>query len=133
MSKSGLVNSCLVVCFGLSAVAAVTLFAQEDKLPKFMRAKLFHSEKTLEGLTTEDFDLIAKHSQAMSLLCEDEMWSVMRTPEYDQRSSEFRRSIDAITKAAKQKDLDAATLAYLDTTMKCVSCHKYVRHEKTKR
>lgn len=111
----------------------MSLFAQEDKLDKFMRAKLYHSEKTLEGLATEDFTLIAKHSQAMSLLCQDEMWSVLRTPEYDQRSNEFRRSVDAITNAAREKDLDAATLAYVDTTMKCVSCHKYIRKEKSNR
>lgn len=133
MSKAIPVWSCILVFIGLGAVAAASLFAQEDKLAKFMRLKLFHSEKTLEGLATEDFNLIAKHSQAMSLLCEDEMWSVLRTAEYDQRSNEFRRSVDAITNAAREKDLDAATLAYLDTTMKCVSCHKYVRKEKAKR
>lgn len=130
MSNFSRVRSWFLLLAGLSVVAGVTVFAQEDKLAKFMRAKLYHSEKTLEGLTTEDFDLVAKHSQAMSLLCQDEMWSVVRTVEYDQRSTEFRRSVDAITKAAREKDLDAATLAYLDTTMKCVSCHKYVRKEK---
>ena len=91
-----------------------------------MKAKLDHSQKTLEGLAKADYELIAKHSQAISLLCEDELWSVLKTPEYQERSNEFA-SVNAVTDAARKKNLEAATLAYVDATMKCVSCHKYVR------
>jgi len=100
---------------------------KQDMLSAFMKAKLEHSGKVLEGLAREDFDLIAKHSAAISLLCEDELWSVMQTPEYIERSKEFRRSVYAITEAARKKNLEAAAFAYVDSTMKCVSCHKYVR------
>ena len=75
----------------------------------------------------EDYELIGKHSQAISLLCEDELWSVLQTPEYVERSKEFRRSVYAITEAARKNNLEAAALAYVDSTMKCISCHKYVR------
>jgi cytochrome c556 len=97
-----------------------------------MQAKLTHSEKTLEGLAKGDFELIAKHSQAISLLCVDEQWSVMKTPEYQERSNEFRRNVDAITNAARKKNLEGATLAYVSATMNCVTCHKYVREAKAK-
>ena len=102
----------------------------QDRLAAFMQAKLTHSEKTLEGLAKGDFELIAKHSQAISLLCVDEQWSVMKTPEYQERSNEFRRNVDAITNGARKKNLDAATLAYVNATLNCVSCHKYVRETK---
>jgi cytochrome c556 len=108
------------------ATAAKPVFAQ-NALSAFMKAKLEHSEKTLEGLAKEDYDLIVKHSQAISLLCEDELWAVLKTPEYHERSKEFQRSVNAITEAARKKNLEAATLAYVDATLKCVSCHKYVR------
>lgn len=101
-----------------------------EDLGAFMRAKLTHSTKVLEGLTNEDFDLIAKHSQAMSLLCQDEEWQVLKTAEYTERSRDFRRVVDELTAAAKAKNLEAATLAYVDTTMKCVSCHSYLRRTK---
>lgn len=114
------------------AVAASPASAQ-DKLSAFMQRKLEHSGKLLEGLTREDFDLIAKHSQAMSLLCVDETWMVLQTPEYLERSKEFRRSVNAITEAARSKNLDAATLAYVDATMKCVACHKYVRKSQSEK
>lgn len=110
-----------------SAVAITTQARAEDKLEAFMKAKLDHSEKVLEGLSRADYDLIAKHSTAISLLCEDELWGVLQTPEYLERSKEFRRSVYAITEAARKKNLEAATFAYVDSTMKCVSCHKYVR------
>lgn len=116
--------------FGAIVFAGVTSQAQ-DRLSAFMQAKLTHSEKTLEGLAKGDFELIAKHSQAISLLCVDEQWSVLKTPEYQERSNEFRRNVDAITNAARKKNLEGATLAYVSATMNCVSCHKYVRESKT--
>ena len=102
-----------------------------DQVAVFMRAKLQHSQKVLEGLATEDFDLIAKHSQGLSLLSLAEDWQVLETPEYAQHSMEFRRSADAMTEAAKKKNLDGAALQFVDVTLKCVSCHKYVRKVKT--
>ena len=99
----------------------------DEKLSAFMNAKLVHSEKVLEGLAREDYDLIAKHSTTISGLCLDELWMVLQTPEYAERSKEFRRSVYAITEAAQKKNLEAAAFAYVDMTMKCVSCHKYVR------
>lgn len=114
-----------VICGGTAAQA-------QDRLAAFMQAKLTHSEKTLEGLAKGDFELIAKHSQAISLLCVDEQWSVVKTPEYQERSNEFRRNVDAITNAARKKNLEGATLAYVSATMNCVTCHKYVRETKGK-
>lgn len=104
--------------------------AGQEKLSNFMRVKLDHAQKTLEGLSKADFDAVTKHSQAISLLCEDEMWMVMQTAEYRERSNEFRRTVNAITDAARKKNLEAATLAYVDATLKCVSCHKYIRQHR---
>jgi hypothetical protein len=119
--------------FYFASTASAQQAASQDKLGAFMKAKLGHSEKVLEGLAREDYALIAKHSQAISLLCEDELWMVMMTPEYLERSNEFRRSVNSITEAARAKNLDAAALAYVDSTMKCISCHKYIRRAKEKR
>ncbi len=116
----------LLSCLFASALVSGSARAQ-DNVAIFMKAKLSHSQQVLKGLATEDFDLIAKSAQAMSLLCEDENWMVLQTPEYRERSTEFRRSVDTITEAAKKKNLEAAALGYVDATLKCVNCHKYVR------
>lgn len=100
---------------------------QTNDLKDFMRAKLLHSQKLVEGLTTENYEMIAKHAQSLSLLCEDEQWQVFRTSDYMARSKEFRRAADALTEAGRTKNLDAASLGYVDVTLKCVECHKYLR------
>ena len=118
---------CLFLGMIVAALAATGGVRAQDRLAAFMQAKLTHSEKTLEGLAKGDFELISKHSQAISLLCEDELWAVLQTPEYRERSNDFRRNVNAITDAARKKNLEAATLAYVNATLNCVSCHKYVR------
>ena len=121
----------LLSCLAAGVLSLGTLFASsvpaQDNVAVFMKAKLKHSQEVLKGLATEDFELIAKNSQTMSLLCEDEIWMVFQTPEYRARSAEFQRSVDAVTEAARKKNLEAAALGYVDVTLKCVSCHKYVR------
>jgi cytochrome c556 len=75
--------------------------------------------------------MIAKNSQAMSLLSLETNWQVLQTAEYLDRSKEFRRTADALTQAAKKKNLDGAALAYVQLTMNCINCHKYVRDVRT--
>ncbi len=98
-----------------------------DDVSTFMRAKLEHSKNVLEGLATEDFDLIAKDSQQLTLLSLDSDWQVLQTPEYARLSLAFRKTSQTLTDSAKKKNLDGATLAYVQMTLKCVECHKYVR------
>ena len=122
----------IVVAVGLFCAAAGLWAAagqtqEPNDVGEFMRLKLDHSKNVLEGLALEDFDLIAKNAQDMSLLSLAASWQVLQTPEYLQQSNEFRRTADALTKAAQDENLDGAALAYVELTMKCVNCHKYVR------
>lgn len=122
----------LLAVGGLTLMACVWVQQAETAPPvnnvgDFMRQKLVHSQKILEGLTVDDLEMVAKNSQALSLLSQAASWQVLQTPEYQDRSAEFRRAVDALTEAARKKNLDGAALAYVDVTMKCVSCHKYVR------
>jgi hypothetical protein len=107
---------------------AVVGFSQKPaKLSDFMQLKLKHSQQILEGVAIEDFDMIAKSARDLSLQSMEETWQVFETPEYLQHSDEFKRAADAVAKAAHEKNLDGAALAYVGLTLKCVSCHKYVR------
>jgi len=102
---------------------------ESDTEQAFMRAKLMHSQKVLEGLALEDFGMVAKHSNQMKLLSLDAGWQVLQTEEYIRQSVDFRRTTDSLTKAAEKKNLDGALLAYFQLTHSCVECHKYVRAE----
>ncbi|ETX03962.1 cytochrome c [Candidatus Entotheonella palauensis] len=128
------VNRVLIIGLAITGLYASLWIAwAEDKSESvhrektFMRAKLIHTQQVLEGLLTEDFDEIVKHSQKMSLLTRALAWQMLEAAEYSQRSAEFRRSVDQLTEAAKKKNLDGVSLAYIDITIKCVECHKYVR------
>ncbi len=123
--KSALITAVAFV-FGLVAVA----FAQGpagDKTKAIMQAKLDHSQALLEGLATEDFDSLERHSSALTVLSLETDWNVLQTAEYRRLSEDFRRTTKSLAKAAKEENLDGATLAYVGITMKCVECHKYVR------
>lgn len=100
-----------------------------DAVADFMRVKLAHCQDVLEGLTTENFDLLGKAAQELSLVSEDASWQVLQTEDYARQSAEFRRSCDRLRQAAKDRNLDGAALAWMEVTMKCVQCHSYVRDE----
>jgi len=93
----------------------------------FMRAKLTHTQKILEGLVAEDFEVIVTHSQKMNLLTRALEWQMLEAAEYTQHSTDFRRSLDKLTEEAKKNNLDGSALAYIDITIKCFQCHEYVR------
>jgi hypothetical protein len=124
----------LISVIGITALTMLglsSLSQEPNDLKIFMRAKLTHSQKLIEGLTTENYDELAKHSQELALLSQATNWNVLMTKDYLQHSLEFRRAASALTKAAQEKNLDGATLAYVDMTMKCVRCHQYVRGVRT--
>ena len=106
------------------------LLAQSKRqraVKEFMRDKLELSQKVLEGLSTEDYDLIAAKATKLSAMTQEADWRAFENPDYDQHSVSFRRQVDALAKAARNKNLDGATLAYVRMTMSCVDCHKFVR------
>ena len=92
-----------------------------------MRRKLEYTHNILQALMLENFDAIERNSERLRQLSEASNWNVIRTHEYTRHSSEFSRAVDALKKAAQEKDLDATALAYVEMTLKCVQCHKYVR------
>jgi cytochrome c556 len=119
-------GACLVLTAGLVAMAADRA-PVADQVAGFMRAKLGYSQNVLEGLSTADYELIERGAQELSLASQDSNWQVLQTEDYIRQSAEFRRACDALRTAAQANNLDGAALAWMDVTLKCVQCHKYVR------
>lgn len=120
----------VVTLLALLAGGVIMSSAQNKKsraTKEFMRDKLELTQGILEGLAVENFDLILSRSQRLSAMSQEVDWKVFENPDYEQQSIAFRRNVDALTKAAKNKNLDGATLAYVRVTMSCIECHKYVR------
>lgn len=120
--------------FALVMMTATCGWAQEketdlkrSKEANFMEAKLRHSQKLLAALATEDYDQMIAQAQNLKLMSLESTWNILQTEDYIQHSADFRRRADSLTKAAKQKNLDAAALAYVQLTLNCIECHKHVR------
>ena len=103
--------------------------ADKSKLDSFMQLKLEHAKGILEGLATEDFEQIAKDSQALTALSLQSSWNTHTTVDYLDHSSDFRRALNVVTKAAREENLDRAALAYLNMTVQCIECHRYLREK----
>jgi hypothetical protein len=99
----------------------------DSKVAELMQQKLRHAQKVLEGIAVNDLDTIGKNGRELLLLSQKAEWRVFPTPAYLTHSNEFQRVVEKLVKDAKDKNLDGATLAYMEMTMSCVRCHKYVR------
>ena len=128
------------VSFVLVALAALAYVpvpngraAPPDKVQELMRRKLTQSQKVLEGIAVQDFDLIAKHAEELLVISKQAEWKVLKTPLYEVYSNEFRRNAEELIENAKKKNVDAAALSYVDLTLTCVKCHKHVREKRMAR
>ncbi|MGQ0635983.1 MAG: hypothetical protein ACT4QC_15335 [Planctomycetaceae bacterium] len=100
---------------------------RKTAMKMFMRKKLAASQDVLEGLALEDFDLIEKGAKQLKALAVAAEFMVVNDPLYAEYADDFRRTANKMEKAAKERRIDGATLGYMDTTMNCVECHKFVR------
>jgi hypothetical protein len=106
----------------------------DDKEPRgvkeLMHKKLVGSQKILEGITLNDFKTIMRNADDLIDISKQTEWRVLKTPQYEVHSNEFRRNAENLIKNSKDKNLDAAALSYVELTLTCVRCHKYVREER---
>ncbi|MCG6156521.1 hypothetical protein [Rubinisphaera margarita] len=99
----------------------------DQLLQHFMREKLKASTDILEGLTTEDFRLIGNGASRLYKMSTVEKWNYSNDAMYRQFSSEFQRVTHDLIKASDDRSLDRSALKWIDVTMKCIECHRYVR------
>jgi hypothetical protein len=97
---------------------------------KLMAEKLQNAQKLLEGLAINDLRKVEKAAdELMTISKAAEFTAARKTAKYDLQMNTFRRSLEEITRKAKEKNLDGATLGYVDMTLTCVRCHQYTREE----
>jgi hypothetical protein len=121
--KKTILGFAALAAFALSAIA----LEQDPDLTYIMQRKLDNAHSVLEALITEDFETLEDSAAALERLSEEAGWFVLQTPEYNERSTSFRRAAAEIEASAKERHLERAALAYVDMTLKCVQCHQYLR------
>jgi len=105
-------------------------YAQAEKesvVKEAMRQKVAYSQQVLVGITLEDYGLIANNAEKLVELSNKTNWYSRQVPEYELFLNEFRRNAQQLKEAGQQKSLDAASLAYVQMTLSCVSCHRFIR------
>ena len=118
----------LVLVLMLVTLVASAGWTDEPKPARdfIMQQKLGSAQKVLEGIAVKDFNLIEKHADELMILSKKAEWLILKTPDYTRHSDDFRRNAETLSKMAKDKNIDGAALAYVQLTMNCVNCHKYV-------
>jgi hypothetical protein len=96
-------------------------------LAKYMRKKLNASNQILEGLVTEDMALVRKGAAQLEKMSKEEQFMVLNDAIYRQYSLDFQRSVQQLQKDAEKSSVDAASLTWIGTTLKCIECHKYTK------
>lgn len=121
-----------------AAIATTSLSTAQDEPKKDkqnpieirMRAKLTASATVLEGLATEDAELVSEGSKVLLDLSKAEVWQVLKDTEYREHTQGFRSAVRRMEEAAKEKQFASAQLEWLEATKKCFDCHNHIRKTK---
>jgi hypothetical protein len=100
---------------------------KDDKLSDLMHKKLAASQGVLEGIALNDFKKIAAQADELLTISKRAEWKVLKTPKYELYSNDFQRIAEGLGQSARDRNIDAAALNYVELTLTCVKCHKHVR------
>lgn len=96
-------------------------------LRDYMRLKLEASNQVLEGLCIDDSELVKEGAVQLHEMSSSERWRVSKDTMYRQFSGEFREITQQLIDAADDQNMDRAALKWMDATMSCIECHRFVR------
>jgi hypothetical protein len=115
----------------LLLVMVLPLRGQDEPAKKssvWMKEKLQASQAILAGLASADFQAIGQNATAMDVTEYFEKWQRAAGSPGDRTQLRlFEFANRELIRAAREKNIDAATLAFNQLTVSCVNCHKIVR------
>ena len=101
------------------------------KLPtrkETMALKLKSTQAILEGIALNDFNKIQTASDELVRTSRvADFLNAYKGQEYQFHMQTFRRPADAISKKAKEKNIDGVMVAYNELTLSCLKCHQAMR------
>jgi hypothetical protein len=116
---------CVLVILAIAPQARAA--EEEQKASFWMKKKLEYTGQILAGLTSEDYEQVAKSARTMNTLGYLEKWVRAGSPEYRQQLRIFQSANRQLIEMADEENLDGAAIAYVQLTLSCVNCHKVVR------
>ena len=101
--------------------------AKKRPIELSMRQKLEATSKVLEGLATEDKDLVHEGATVLTDLTKAEVWQVLVDADYREHTQTFRSAVKRLDEAAQKSEFASAQLEWLDATKRCFDCHNHIR------
>jgi hypothetical protein len=96
-----------------------------------MQAKLRHAQAIMAALALEDYKKLEEEANALVRITRaTEFLRAYKTEEYEFQTRAFQRSAEAVAEKARARNLDGATVAFLDMNISCVGCHSHFRKHK---
>ena len=114
------------VVVALVLLTASAASAQTARTGRLMREKLQHSQRILQALTTSDWALLQRETQALTSVTKNPTWTELITPELRPYTGAFQKALADLTTAADRRDYDSAGASYTALTSSCFGCHKHV-------
>ena len=115
---------CLIIA--ALALSASGAGAQTPRTGRVMREKLLHSQRILQGVTTSDWALLQRETQALTAVTKSPTWTELITPELRPWAGGFQKALSDLSQAVDRRDYDAAGASFTALTAACVACHKHV-------
>ena len=121
------VSISLAVMIAMATTAALVTSQTDATTKTLMKAKTAYAHRLLDAVVQEDFDVIRDQAFRMKAVAETADWNTAESPQFVRETESFIRATDRLFQAAKQNNGDAAALAYMEVTLSCVHCHRYLK------
>lgn len=109
---------------GLAWLAASQTEREAKPSQEIMWKKLDLSHEALDAIALEDFEALEAYASDMVTLSLAGELNISDTESYRAQSRQFREAALALGRAARERKADAAALAYVDMTLRCIRCHR---------
>jgi hypothetical protein len=121
--------------FCLLSIASLVLLAAEatpddgpaDTQAALMRAKLASTQRIVEGLVSQDFDLLYDGAEQLRRITDATAWESHQDQVYEHYRGELRRVALKLKLQAEERNLEGASFTYMHGLMTCVNCHSHCR------
>ena len=100
--------------------------ARQGPVESLMKAKAGYAHRLLDAVVLGELETARDQAFRLKAVAETADWNVMDTPEYVRESEAFIRATDRLLQSAESKNPEAVALAYVEVTLSCVHCHRYV-------
>jgi hypothetical protein len=117
-------RSLIALTAALAWLAASQTEREMKPSEEIMWKKLDLSHSALDAIALDDFEALEAYASDLVALSAAGELNIGDRESYRQKSRAFRDAALALGKAARDRESEAAALAYVDLTLRCLSCHR---------